>query len=125
MPLVRITLSSEIDTERRHRIADGVHKALVGALELPVDNVFQLVCPMPPEDIRFDPAFMGVSRTTVVCIEITLVVGRSDDKKKALYRSIADNLARDCGVRPGDVFIVLTENSRADWSVGEGIAQLI
>ena len=49
--------------------------------------------------------------------------GRSDDLKRALYAAIARNLARDAGIRPEDVLIVLTENGPIDWSFGGGIAQ--
>lgn len=119
MPFVRLTLSTHYSPERRARIADGIHEALVDALELQPGNRFQAVYAVEPEDVRFDPEFMTGGRHHVVCVEITLVRGRGPARKAALYRRIAENL-RAVGVREEDVFVVLTENGREDWSVGRG-----
>ena len=75
MPLVRLTLSTRYEPERRTRIADGVHQAIVDALGLQPGNRFQVVYAVAPEDVRFDPDFMTGGRQDVVCVEITLVRG--------------------------------------------------
>ena len=56
-------------------------------------------------------------------IHITLNEGRSTDQKKLLYKTIAEGLQREAGVRPEDVFINLVEVKRENWSFGGGLAQ--
>jgi phenylpyruvate tautomerase PptA (4-oxalocrotonate tautomerase family) len=68
---------------------------------------------------------MGIERRDVVFVQITLVAGRTDERKKRLYQEIVANLQADAGVRREDVVITLTENNRIDWSIGNGVAQLV
>lgn len=56
----------------------------------------------------------------MVVIDITLRRGRSDAMKRALYAGIAQNLEKNAGVAPSDVFIFMHENDYSDWSVGGG-----
>ncbi len=48
---------------------------------------------------------------------------RTVEQKKALYRRIAERLAKDPGLRPQDVFINLVEVVKENWSFGQGQAQ--
>jgi phenylpyruvate tautomerase PptA (4-oxalocrotonate tautomerase family) len=48
---------------------------------------------------------------------------RTVAQKKALYRGIAERLAKNPGLRPQDVFINLVEVAKENWSFGEGQAQ--
>lgn len=66
-----------------------------------------------------------MERQDVVFVQITLVRGRTEERKKELYRQIVANLRADAGIRPEDVVITLVENERIDWSVGKGVAQLV
>lgn len=124
MPLVHITAPNNLDDARLRMIADGVHRALVEAIGIPEADRFQLVIAHAPEIFSFDPTYLGVARQQVVCIEITLVEGRTDDQKRDLYRWVTDNLVA-VGIRAEDVFVVLTGNQLSDWSVGNGEAQLL
>jgi phenylpyruvate tautomerase PptA (4-oxalocrotonate tautomerase family) len=51
------------------------------------------------------------------------VAGRALDVKKAFYKKIADDLHAKAGVRKEDVFIVLSDTQREDWSFGNGEMQ--
>jgi phenylpyruvate tautomerase PptA (4-oxalocrotonate tautomerase family) len=124
MPFVRISIPVATPHAARRRIPDGIHRALVRAIGIPEADRFQLVATYEPEDGIFDPAYLGIARRHVVAIEITLVRGRTSDMKRALYRHITEELVA-AGVRREDVLITLTENDRADWSVGNGEAQLL
>jgi phenylpyruvate tautomerase PptA (4-oxalocrotonate tautomerase family) len=124
MPIVHVTAPDKYDRQQLGAIADGVHKALVSAIGIPEGDRFQVVAVHAPEVFSFDPHYLGVERRDVVAIEITLVVGRTDEMKRRLYREITANLVA-AGVRSEDVFVVLTETQRSDWSVGNGDAQLL
>ena len=57
----------------------------------------------------------------VVLIQMTVSAGRSLEKKRRLYRRIADNLAA-LGLRREDAWINLVEVAKENWSFGNGIA---
>ena len=59
----------------------------------------------------------------MVIIQITANNTRTVDQKKAFFRQIVENLKKDPGVRPEDVFINLVEVLKENWSFGNGIAQ--
>jgi phenylpyruvate tautomerase PptA (4-oxalocrotonate tautomerase family) len=124
MPLVRITLRDDTPAATRLAIADGVHNAMVATIGIRAGDRMQIIDQRPAGTVIADPDYLGVHRQNVVFVEITLVRGRSTEKKRALYRAIADELV-SVGVRAEDVTVVLTENGRDDWSVGNGEAQLL
>lgn len=51
--------------------------------------------------------------------------GRTAEQKKAFYARATSLLESEAGVRPQDATIVLVENTREDWSFGNGIAQYL
>ncbi len=124
MPFVRITLSADRPQSVRDAIGDGVHNAMINAIGIPKGDRFQVVDAQPSNDLHFDPDYLDGDRRDQVLVEITLVRGRNQDKKVALYQAVAANLA-DVGVRPEDVMVILHENSREDWSFGNGEMQML
>ncbi|MCY1437614.1 Tautomerase enzyme [compost metagenome] len=56
-------------------------------------------------------------------IQITMSEGRTVEQKKRLYKTIAESLHTELGVRLEDVFINLVEVKKENWSFGNGIAQ--
>ncbi|MBE7211731.1 MAG: tautomerase family protein [Gluconacetobacter diazotrophicus] len=126
MPLVQISLIRGKSREYVRAIGDGVHRALIEAFAVPSDDRFQLVRQHDRDEFAFDADYLGVHRTDdVVFITIIASSGRSTEQKQALYRLIAENLARDPGLRPEDVLVVLSPNERADWSFGNGLASYV
>jgi phenylpyruvate tautomerase PptA (4-oxalocrotonate tautomerase family) len=124
MPLVRISLRAGTPTETQRAIADGVHNAMVDTIGIPAADRFQIIDERPAEAIIADPEYLGVDRLNVVFVQISLVRGRTPEKKAALFAGIADNLV-PLGVRRQDVFVTLTETGRDDWSLGNGEQQLL
>jgi phenylpyruvate tautomerase PptA (4-oxalocrotonate tautomerase family) len=123
-PTARTDLSDRYDDTQRDAISEAVHRAFVAAVGIPAGDRFHLLTTHAEQEIVADPAFLDVERRDVVYIQITLVRGRSDATKQSLYRRIAGEL-ETAGVRPEDVAIVLTENGLADYSWGNGEAQLV
>ena len=69
-----------------------------------------------------DPTFPNVDRTTDASIvEILFLTGRTDERKRSLYRAIAAAAVAG-GFRPDDVMVALVENEPIDWSLGRGEA---
>ena len=125
MPLVRIDLSDRRTPQQREEISAGVHRAFMAAVGIPAGDKFHLVTVHPCEDLRADPKYLGVHREDVIFIQITLVRGRSTEMKTQFFRAVADNLGAIEGVRADDVCVILTENGAADYSWGNGDAQLL
>ncbi|MEO3830265.1 tautomerase family protein [Actinomadura sp. B10D3] len=124
MPITRIDLSATRSAADRLAIAEGVRRALQEAIGIPSDDRFLIITPHDPADLLFDREYAGVRREDIVYIQVILVGGRPQELKLDLYRRIVANLT-EAGVRPDDVYIVLTENDLDDWSVGRGRAQLV
>ncbi len=61
----------------------------------------------------------------IVFVQVFLSSGRTTEQKKAFYARAANLLAAEAMVRPEDVTVVLTENTREDWSFGQGVAQYL
>jgi len=124
MPLVRIAVPANHDPSYRRKISDAVHKALIDAIGIPPADRFHIITAHGPEDLIFDPGYLDVSRTSgFLAVHITLRRGRTPEKKRALYRAIADNVSAATGTRVEDVMVVLSENDAVDWSFGSGVAQ--
>lgn len=124
MPLVRIALREGTPAEYRRAIADGVHQAMIDALAIPSDDRFQVIAEHSADNLIYDPQYLGIKRTDrVVLIQITLSAGRKPGQKRALYKRIAELLAKSPGVRPEDVVINLVEVAWENWSFGNGAAQ--
>ena len=124
MPFVRITVRSDTDQASRRAIADSAHKALVAALGVPQGDRFQIIDDRPESAMIFDRDYLDGDRRNVVCIEITLSRGRTEETKRRLYKTLVAELA-EVGVRPDDVFVMLHEINRADMSFGKGEIQTL
>ena len=121
MPLVRITLARGTSAAYRRALADGVHRALVEKAGVPADDRFQVIEEVEPENLVADPRYLGHERTpAVVFVEVVLNAGRSVEVKRALYAALAENLAKDPGLRPDDLLVSLVEVARENWSFGGG-----
>ena len=123
MPLVRIDLRKGKDAAYRQDIGRVVYEAMVAA-GVPEKDRFQVVTEHDADNFLYDPSYLGIERTEdLVIIQITWNEGRTVDQKKALYKAIADGLAKSPGIRPEDVFFNLVEVKKENWSFGNGIAQ--
>ena len=124
MPLVRISLREGKPEPYRRALADGIHHAMVDAINVPPLDRFQVITEHPAESLIYDPAYLGIVRSDdVVFVQITLNAGRSTEQKRALYARMAELLGVSPGLRPQDLLISLVEVSRENWSFGNGQAQ--
>jgi 4-oxalocrotonate tautomerase len=120
MPLVRIDLRKGRPLQERRAIAEAVHAALVEAIGIPQQDRFQIIT--EHDSLVFDASYLGIERTDqIVFIQIVISVGRTAEKRAAIFALIAEKLAPF--VRPQDAFINLLETARENWSFGNGIAQ--
>ena len=124
MPLVRISLREGKTTEYKKALADGVHQALVEAMDAPKQDRFQVITEHPASGQIYDPAYLGVQRTdNIVMVQITLSTGRKLAQKRKLFRRMSEILAQNPGLRPQDLMVNLVEVAWENWSFGNGEAQ--
>jgi 4-oxalocrotonate tautomerase len=123
MPLARIDLVAGKPAAYRRTIGDVVYEAMLVALNVPRDDRFQIISEHPAENLIADENYLGIRRTRdCVFIQVTLRGGRTLDQKKAFYKAVADGLHAKLNLRREDVFISLVENTKDDWSFGNGLA---
>ena len=127
MPFVRID-ALRADQAKLEGLGRAVHDALVEAIGIPADDLFQVLASHDGTTgmFRYDPDYLGVHRDDgLVYIDITMRAGRTGDQKKALYARIAELAAKYAGTEPRNVFVTIHENQFADWSFGEGVGQYL
>ena len=121
MPLVRISLRSGKSPSFLESIGEAIHQAMVETINVPPDDRFQIFSEHSPEALVCDPGYLGIERSEdAIVIQITLNAGRTLEKKRALYRTIAEKLGRDPGLRKEDILINLVEVPKENWSFGNG-----
>jgi 4-oxalocrotonate tautomerase len=126
MPLVRIDLVEGRSAPQVAAISNAIQRALVDCLDVPERDQFQVINEHAPGRLIYNSGYLGVERTEgIVIVQIFLSSGRSTAQKQAFYARAAELLAAEAATRPEDVTIVLTENTRADWSFGQGLAQYL
>ena len=124
MPLVRVSLRRGKPAAYRKAIVVGVYDAMRATFDVPEEDRFMVISEHDEADFSYSASYLGIARTDdLVLIQITANNTRPLARKKALYRAIAENLSKNPGMRPEDVFINLVEVLPENWSFGNGIAQ--
>jgi phenylpyruvate tautomerase PptA (4-oxalocrotonate tautomerase family) len=126
MPLVRIDVLEGHSESDLAAISTAVHRALTECFGVPQRDRFQVITEHRKGRLVYDPAYLGVERTDgIVFIQVVLSAGRTAEQKKAFYARAAELIAEGARVRREDVTIVLVENTRDNWSFGNGVAQYL
>jgi 4-oxalocrotonate tautomerase len=123
MPMLQIHLRSGKPPAYRQAIFDSLYQALRDALGVPEDDQFMTITEHDAANFRYGRAF-GVARgDDLVYVQVTVFDTRTAEQKKALYRRVVELLGESPGIRPEDVFIVVLDAAKENWSVGNGVAQ--
>lgn len=126
MPLVRIDLVEGGPGAYREAIGEVVYEAMVGTLNVPKNDRFQLIAEYPAENFVVDSTYLNIQRTKdCVFIQITLSQGRTVEQKQSFYKAVADGLHQRLELRREDVLINLVEVGKENWSFGNGEAQYV
>lgn len=126
MPLVRIDVIEGRSDEQLSAIGNAIHRAMVECFGVPERDQFQIITEHRRGRLVYNPGYLGIARTDgVLLVQILFATGRTEEQKSAFYARAAELLAHRAGVRREDVTIALAENTRADWSFGNGIASYL
>ena len=123
MPLLHISLLAGKPAAYRQAIFDGLYRAMRETLAVPEDDQFMTITEHDAANFRYGNAYGVIRSSDVVYIQITVFNTRTAERKKALFRRIAELLGENPGIRPEDVFVQVLTSAKENWSVGHGLAQ--
>lgn len=103
MPIVRIDIQSGKSTAYKRALLNGVRQAIADSLGVAETRVMQRIVECPPEDI--DAPGRQADRLTIV--DITMLPGRDEQRKRDLYSAVIDRLAAEPGIAAADVMVVV------------------
>ncbi|MGL1919875.1 MAG: tautomerase family protein [Hyphomicrobiales bacterium] len=122
MPFIRTTLPETTSKSHRDDIVKSIHDALVSSIDMPADELFNLVSNYNHDTFYYSRSFNGIARSdNLIVVEIIMRRGRSDAMKRDLYAQIAQRINKSTGTSIKDVMIFTYENDYSDWSVGNGV----
>ena len=124
MPLVRIALMKGKPEDFGKRIGEVVYRSMMETINVPAKDNFQIITEHDPKMLIYDPSYLDIPRTNgIVIIQITLNEGRTIEMKKTFFKTLAERLHAESGIRMEDIFVNLVEVKKENWSFGNGIAQ--
>jgi hypothetical protein len=118
MPLIQVDLDPDLYESSIDDIGDAIHDAQIEALGIPADDRFQVFRPHSSGELRFDPGYNGVDRSSLLLIQVTAVHMYPAAVKRRFFETVVAKLA-PLGVRGEDVLISLVENGFEDWYAGK------
>ena len=113
MPLVRIEIVKGKSAEYKKEILEGVHIALMNAIQIEDWDRFQRLYEI--DDEFFERSERKTDKFTM--IEITMFQGRTKEQKAKLYEEIVKELYERLQIQATDIFIVLNEPPNENWGL--------
>lgn len=124
MPLVRITLSEKYSEEECNQISQAIHSALIEDFNIPADDYFHIVERVNPSQLFFPNQYLGMKHDQrILFLQIIAAIGRSKEQKEKLYKNIVLKISESIKINPQNIIITLLENSKENWSFGNGELQ--
>lgn len=119
MPLSKLHLPSSLSDDLCRSIGEALHTSLVETCAVNPNDNFCLISKYSAAEMIVHPTFLGKRdpKATMV-IEITLLSGRTDAQKEALYQDFRARLS-EIGVEPNNSIMFLVENHPIDWSFSD------
>ncbi|CDP86623.1 MULTISPECIES: tautomerase family protein [Mycolicibacterium] len=126
MPLVHIHVIEGRRTPAQLRqVADTIQDVMLEYFAAPERDRYQIITEHKPGQIIAEDTGLGFDRTDDIVLVHVFQQGRTSDQKQETYRALAQRLREQTGLKPADLIVSMVENSRADWSFGDGRAQFI
>ena len=113
MPLVKINLLKGKTPEYKKTVFDCVHQGLIDSLGISDLDRFQRIIEYDKADFEF-PDFKSDNS---MIIELTIFPGRTAEQKQGAITAIKNNLSSNLKIDPKDVFIVINDPPRENWSI--------
>ncbi|MEV4626794.1 tautomerase family protein [Micromonospora sp. NPDC049523] len=122
MPFVNISLARGKSDQYLTAVSQAAHDALVAELNMRSDDDFQLVHQHGPGEMVFNRNFRGGPRSDDwIVFTITDGLDRGERAKRKFYRTLVRLLEERAGVRPADVFVMMTVTPPENFSFADGV----
>lgn len=127
MPFVRVDyMKGQYNKQELLDVSKVIQSVLMQDFDVPDKDYFQIFQSHEDFEFCYDPNYFDVSRTDkLLYIYVTCAPGRSQTKKLRFYKKLSSALYTKCTVTPQNIFIVLIESARENWSFGNGLAQAL
>ncbi len=122
MPFVDITLARGKPPEYLEAVSQAVHRALVAELSMKPDDYFQIIHQHDLSELKFNRNFRGGPRSDDwIVFTITDGLQRGEPAKRKFYKTLVRLLEEGPGVRPTDVFVMMTVTPPENFSFADGV----
>src|SRR5580692_1472634 len=122
MPFVNISLARGKSGEYLEAVSRAVHDALVAELHMKPEDEFQLIHQHEPGEMVFNRNFRGGPRSDDwIVFMITDGLQRGERAKRRFYQTLVRLLGEGAGVRPADVFVMMTVTPPENFSFADGV----
>jgi hypothetical protein len=126
VPFVNISLARGKSDEYLEAVSRAVHDALVAEFQMQPEDDFQLIHQHEPGEMRFDRNFRGGPRSDDwIVFTITDGRERGERAKRRFYQTLVRLLEEGPGVRPADVFVMMTVTPPENFSFDVHVDQVI
>ncbi|GIG90634.1 tautomerase family protein [Plantactinospora endophytica] len=122
MPFVNISLARGKSDQYLAAVSQSVHDALVAELNMKPDDNFQLIHQHDPGEMVFNRGFRGGPRSDDwIVFTIDDDLDRGERAKRGFYQTLVRLLEERAGVRPADVFVIMTVVPPENFSFAGGV----
>jgi ketosteroid isomerase-like protein/phenylpyruvate tautomerase PptA (4-oxalocrotonate tautomerase family) len=122
MPFVNVSLARGKPDEYLEAVSRAVHDALIAELGMKPEDDFQLIHQHEPGEMVFHRTFRGGPRSEDwIVFTITDGRERGERAKRRFYQTLVRLLEEDPGVRPADVFVMMTVTPPENFSFADGV----
>jgi ketosteroid isomerase-like protein len=122
MPFVNISLARGKSGEYLQAVSRAVHDALVAELQMKPEDDFQLIHQHEAGEMVFNRNFRGGPRSDDwIVFTITDGLDRGERAKRRFYQTLVRLLQAGPGVRPADVFVMMTVTPAENFSFADGV----
>jgi ketosteroid isomerase-like protein/phenylpyruvate tautomerase PptA (4-oxalocrotonate tautomerase family) len=122
MPFVNISLARGKSDEYLEAVSRAVHDALVAELHMQPEDDFQIIDQHEAGELVFKRNFRGGPRSRDwIVFTITDGLDRGEQAKRRFYKTLVRLLEEGPGVRPADVFVMMTVTPPENFSFADGV----
>ena len=119
MPLNKLHVPKDMPVQTCRQINDLLHDSLVENCAVNPEDYFCIVVRYAKDDMILHPTYLGERDVaSTIIIDITLLAGRTEEQKEALYCDVRKRL-NAIGFPSDNSIIYLTENGPIDWSFSQ------
>jgi hypothetical protein len=125
VPIAKIHVrGGRYDEQRLNSVSKAVQDALIGVLQIPPDDFFQIIHELPANRFLHTPSFLGLTYSDdFILLELAFIAGRPKETRLALLAELNARVVAAAGISPDDLMIQLTEAPGENFSFGRGLAQ--